>query len=245
MAWLNLLLLFGLTQTAQAPPILAEVDVPSSIPLTHQGFEQYGFSSGPDDLTPPYSSAQIRQFRDQVISYASTVEAAYPLVLKVLQPTHPVGGPITILISYRFQQAAAQTDGSRIRVNAAYAEDNPRDMGIIVHELVHVVQGYRADDPKWLVEGMADYVRYYFYEPGSSRLILRASTANYDEGYEATAGFLDWVVRNYDKDLIKDLNQQLYEGIYSDDSWLKLTGHSLTQLNLEWKSTLQHSLFSY
>ncbi len=237
MAWLNILLLARLIQTAQPPAVLVAIDVPSPVPQVHQEFEKYGFSSGPDDVTPPYSSSQIRKLRDLIISYANTVEAEYPLVAQVLHPSHATRGPISILISYRFKQAAAQTDGTRIRVNAAYAMDNPNDLGIVVHELVHVIQGYRSDAPKWLVEGMADYVRFYYFEPVTARPLnlgrLPATT-----GYTVTAQFLDWVVRTYNAKLIPQLNKALYDGVYSDEIWKGLTGKSLEQLNIEWVRTL-------
>jgi Peptidase of plants and bacteria len=231
MLWLNIILLFS--QTQSPPGILAGIEIPSEIPQTHQSFEQYGFSSGPDDVTPPYSSAVIRKLKDQVLAYGSTVETAYPLVVQVLQPTHSVRAPISIVISFRFKLAAAQTDGSRIRVNAGYALDNPNDLGLIVHELVHVVQAYRADDPKWLVEGMADYVRYYWFERSTARPVnvarLPATT-----GYKVTAQFLDWVVRTYDSKLIPQLNKALYEGVYSEEIWKEFTSKSLEELGKEW-----------
>ena len=49
-------------------------------------------------------------------------------------------------------------------------------IGSVVHELVHVVQEYgraRRENPEatrspgWLVEGLADYIRWFLYEPQS------------------------------------------------------------------------------
>ena len=39
----------------------------------------------------------------------------------------------------------------------------------MIHETCHVVQRYRGrGNPGWLVEGVADYVRFFVYEPGKA-----------------------------------------------------------------------------
>ena len=50
-----------------------------------------------------------------------------------------------------------------------YFKANPDDIGAMVHETVHCVQLYRGrGNPGWLVEGVADYVRFFKYEPGKN-----------------------------------------------------------------------------
>ncbi len=54
----------------------------------------------------------------------------------------------------------------RIVGSVKYFKANPNDVGAFVHETVHCVQSYRGrGNPGWLVEGVADYVRFFQYEP--------------------------------------------------------------------------------
>ncbi|MCF7975120.1 MAG: DUF1080 domain-containing protein, partial [Phycisphaerae bacterium] len=127
-------------------------------------------------------------------------------------------------------------------------------IGAVVHEMVHVVQQYgrarRTRDnvtrtPGWLVEGLTDYIRWYLYEPmsqGAEISQARLSRARYDASYRVTANFMDWVIRNYDKDLIKTLNAAAREGRYTEEIWKTSTGKSLDDLNTAWKVYLQDKI---
>ena len=85
-----------------------------------------------------------------------------------------------------------------------YFKDHPDDIGAMVHETVHVVQRYRTrNNPGWLVEGIADYVRFYKYEPGKLRP-LNPNRAKYDGSYKVTAQFLAYLSDKYDKEIVRD-----------------------------------------
>jgi hypothetical protein len=58
--------------------------------------------------------------------------------------------------------------------------------------LAHVVQQYKTrGNPSWLVEGIADYMRWFHFEPPTHRPKLRNPvTAKYTDSYQTTAGFL-------------------------------------------------------
>jgi len=72
--------------------------------------------------------------------------------------------------------------------------------------------------PGWVTEGLADYVRWYLYEPQSKGTIIRdASQAKYDASYRVTANFFDWVVTTHDKDLLRKLNTAGREASYSEE----------------------------
>ncbi len=68
--------------------------------------------------------------------------------------------------------------------------------GAVVHEMVHVVQHYHsARNPSWLVEGIADYVRWFKYEPETHGADVRDPALKaciYDDSYRVTANFLDF-----------------------------------------------------
>lgn len=134
----------------------------------------------------------------------------------------------------------ASAGGGNININAQWAGKNRQEaVGAVIHELAHIVQSYTGGAPGWLVEGIADYVRWFLYEPQTQGARLTRHNighARYDSSYRISANFIDWVIQTYDKDgtfLIK-LNTALRERNYTDDFWQKMTGKNLTELNDAW-----------
>jgi hypothetical protein len=150
----------------------------------------------------------------------------------------------------------AATSGTNIECNANWFQRNLKTeaKGAVVHELVHVVQQYgrarRKTDgghrpPGWLVEGIADYIRWYLYEPESRGAeVARKSLprARYDGSYRVSANFLNWATEKYDREIVSKLNAALREGRYREELWNELTGHTIKELSDEWMSHLQQKL---
>src|SRR5262249_47274710 len=57
----------------------------------------------------------------------------------------------------------AQTQGNTITVKGPWVRNHPEDFGVVIHEMVHVIQSYPSggNKPGWLVEGIADYIRWW------------------------------------------------------------------------------------
>jgi basic secretory peptidase family protein len=133
----------------------------------------------------------------------------------------------------------AATSGDRIVGSPSYFKSHLDDFGAMVHETVHVVQQYRTgNNPGWLVEGIADYIRFYKYEPRRARS-PRPDQAKYDGSYRVTAAFLNFVSKKYDKEIVRKLNQSMREGEYKEEIWQVLTKKNLSELNSEWKASLR------
>lgn len=98
----------------------------------------------------------------------------------------------------------------------------------MIHEMVHIIQGYR-NGPGWLVEGIADYVRYYIYEPNRAPSKPGPSN-NYTDGYGVTAYFLNYIVTRVRNDMVFVTNKNMREGKYVDSVWQDLTGKQLNTL---------------
>jgi Peptidase of plants and bacteria len=124
----------------------------------------------------------------------------------------------------------AYTGGRTITISANWIKKNPDDYGMVVHELTHVVQAYPPSKAGWLVEGIADYVRFYKYEPQTKLGPLDTRTASYRDGYRTTARFLAWVERTHDRALVNKLNRALRRGEYRDALFRDYTGKSLDDL---------------
>ena len=184
------------------------------------------------------------------------VKEWYPKIVALL-PSEKYEAPrsFSITISPRMRGVAA-TRGTQIQCSADWFRRNLHGeaKGAVVHELVHVVQQYgrarRANPnatrpPGWLVEGIADYIRWFLYEPESRGAEITAaniSKARYDMSYRGSANFLNWVAERHDRKLVTKLNAALREGRYKDDLWSDYSRRTLAELGDEWKGELQRRL---
>ncbi len=130
--------------------------------------------------------------------------------------------------------------GTRIVASADHFRRHRKDDdGAILHETVHVAQGYRRGPrPGWLVEGISDYVRFFKWEPEKLGRIDPA-TARYDRGYRVTAASLAYLVERYDREINRRLNRALRAGEYDDDLFRQFTGKTVQELDEEWRATLR------
>ena len=168
----------------------------------------------------------------------------YPLIVAMLPGdgyTAPKNFSITFTEKYK---GVAMTAGNRIEGNPAWYRTQLQGeaLGSLVHELVHVAQGFRrVRPPGWLVEGIPDYIRWYLYEPESKGCEIppkRAATARHDASYRVSANFLNFVIGKYDKDLVKDFNAAMREGRYDAELWKTRTTHTVEELAEEWRKSL-------
>jgi hypothetical protein len=168
-------------------------------------------------------------------------EAYYATIEKMLPSdgyTPPNKVTITFLPAEEGKPYVAYTSAKGIFCDPDYYTKNPNDVGSIIHELVHVDQHYTLGKrPGWLTEGIADWVRWFHYEPANKRPHPKGDKAKYDGSYQTTAAFLEWTSNKYDKDLVKKLNAACRQAHYSDKIWKDLTGKSLEDLGAEWKAS--------
>ncbi|QVL35001.1 discoidin domain-containing protein [Telmatocola sphagniphila] len=133
----------------------------------------------------------------------------------------------------------AYASGSRIVGSVKFFKSHPEDMGAFVHETVHVVQQYRTrGNPGWLVEGIADYIRFFKYEPGKAGR-LNAERARYNGSYRTTAAFLNYLSEKYDPLIVQKLNKMLREGEYKEEAFQVLTKKTVQELDEEWRASLK------
>lgn len=146
----------------------------------------------------------------------------------------------------------AYASGSTISMNAEWfrGQLNREARGAVVHEMVHIVQGYpgrnrRVRDvmapPGWIVEGIPDYIRWFLYEPqtkGAQLSPQALAEARHDASYRTSANFIDWVIRRHPLDgkLLEQLNAAARQGKYSPETWKELTGKSEEELAEAWRT---------
>jgi hypothetical protein len=106
--------------------------------------------------------------------------------------------------------------------------------------LTHVVQAYhKGNVPGWLTEGIADYIRWFKYEPQSKRPHPNPDKAKYSDSYRTSAAFLNWAAETYDKDLVVKINAACRRGEYNEELWKKYTGRTLAELGDAWIESLR------
>lgn len=182
---------------------------------------------------------QLKQIESFAKKSNALAKAWYPKIVAILGEGPPeTPKQVTILMDLDYDGVAA-TGGTEIHVSVKYVHKHLDDLGMIVHELTHVVQGYPKYDPVWLVEGIADYVRFFHYEPVEKRPHPNPNKANCRDSYRTTAAFLDWASHRYDAELLKKLNHALHTGTYTEALFQQATGKDLDQLNTEWIASLR------
>ncbi len=181
------------------------------------------------------------------------VQTWYPKLVAML-PSDGFEASTNLTLRFRDDMGGtpASASGNRLNLNSGWfrKELDREALGAVVHELVHVVQDYgrarrmnpaATRTPGWVVEGIADYIRWFLYEPesrGAEITPSRASRARYDASYRVTANFMDWVARKYDAQLVRKLNAAAREGRYAESLWQEWTGRPLPELGSEWREAL-------
>lgn len=156
----------------------------------------------------------------------------YPIICRFLATDEWTRPKDIVLAFRRGLNVPALTGGTRMEFDAQWITDHPDDFGMVIHELTHVIQAYPAagDKPGWLVEGIADYIRLYKYEPEVPRPHIDRATAKWTDGYRTTAAFLAWTCARYDRRLVHMLDKALRNGAYSEALWTQVTGKKLEEL---------------
>jgi Peptidase of plants and bacteria len=151
----------------------------------------------------------------------------YPKILTRLE-SKDKPRPVTLVFK-KDKKGIAWTVKDTITISADWIKKHPDDFGMVIHELTHVVQAYPANDAGWLVEGIADYIRYHHFEPRKGEPHVDAKSS-YKEGYGTAAAFLAWVEKTQDKTIIVRLNTALHDGKYKPEIFKDATGKDLDAL---------------
>jgi hypothetical protein len=169
----------------------------------------------------------------------------YPKIVELL-PSEKFAAPEKFTIIFREDMnGVAYCSGTSINCAARWyrTQLDKEGLGSIVHEMVHVVQQYprsrnAGGKPGWLVEGLADYIRWHLYEPPAARRKLNPLTAKYTDSYHTTGAFLAYLVDQKGSDVITKLNAALRQGTYTADTWTAVAGATVDDLWAEFVKTL-------
>src|SRR5262245_35053714 len=211
------------------PLVIREIKIDSDPPVSAFKY--------PVELALDVSDApEMKEWGEKVVRIC---ERSYPMINDELKSDgFKPATQITMTLKKDYRGVAA-TGGTRITGSAKFFQDHPDDVGAMVHETVHVVQRYRTrNNPGWLVEGIADYVRFFKFEPGKIGR-NNPDRVRYNGSYRVTAAFLNYATENYDKDLVKKLNKAMCDGEYKEDLWKEFTKKTVQELDEECRASLK------
>jgi hypothetical protein len=176
-------------------------------------------------------TSAVPELNEWGLQAKALVEEWYPRIVNMI-PTKGFEPPREIKITLRkSDQGIADTSGTHIRVSSGWIEKHPEDIGLVFHELVHVIQNYGPTRQGWLVEGIADYLRWAIYEgKPQSWFALPNRADGYRQGYQVTAGFLLWLECDLAPGIVNKLNTALRTKRYEESIFEAETGMDIAAL---------------
>lgn len=167
---------------------------------------------------------------------APTVRTWYPKIVDAI--SSPAAAPKKVTIAFKSGiNVPAYCTRAKVVLNTQWIKDNPNDIGCPIHELVHFVQNGYRNTPGWICEGIADYIRFYLFEPESNGTILDVKNIRYDGSYRISANFIAFVEKKH-PGTVRELNYLCHRGKYDGDAfWRRRTGMGVEDLAKEWKAS--------
>ncbi len=158
----------------------------------------------------------------------------YPRICNLL-PTKGFVAPSKVHLRIRkSDKGVAGTAGNKIGVMSHWIEEHPEDVGVVVHEVVHVIQAYPDANPGWVTEGIADYIRWAIYDgKPQSWFPVGEKFDGYKAGYRVSAGFLLWLETDAAPGIVKKLNTHMRLGTYDESVFERESEMTLEEL---WQS---------
>ncbi len=178
---------------------------------------------------------QVLDINEWSLKAKKLTEAWFPKIQKILGATNPKP---KVTLSFERYDGIAGTAGDHIAFNVGWIEKHPDDFGMVIHELVHVVEAYPKYDPSWLIEGFADYIRYFIYEPEKKVVKIDPKRANYKNGYGDAAALVNYVEQKH-PGFVKKAHKAMRESTYKDALWIEWTGKTVDENWKEFLSTLE------
>jgi hypothetical protein len=174
-------------------------------------------------------TAAVRAWADEA---ARVVTEWWPQVAHLLA-TDDFHSPEQLTLTFKKElKGPAHRTADGLFISVPWITAHPDDFGMIIHEMTHAIQDYHGapKDAGWLVEGIADYIRYWHYEPELPRRGIDLMKASYRDGYSTTGAFLAWIVAKYDRRTVRRLDAALRAGKYTDAIFEEITGKALDPL---------------
>lgn len=165
-----------------------------------------------------------------------TAKEWHPRIVNLLLSDGFVVHEQIVLRIKKSKKGIAGTSGAKITIHSNWVDSHPEDLGLVIHELVHVVQRYPKHEPGWITEGIADYIRWAIYEGKPLKEFpVPDQPQAFRGGYQVAAGFFLWLETHRSAGIVRQLNRIQRGGGYRED-WVKeKTGASWKELWHEYR----------
>jgi len=181
-------------------------------------------------LAMSVDTSEVPEMAEWAAHARSLCEKSFTMILEHLG-SPGFEPPTKVRLIFKRGKGIAATSGDVITCMEGWFHAHPDDYGAVVHELCHVVQAYGGKPvPGWVTEGIADYVRWFNYEPANRRPRVDPARAKYTQGYQVTAAFFDWIVRTKDKTFVNRLNDAARKGQYKPELFGEYAGKPVDAL---------------
>ena len=246
----------GSTPNAKSFAYCTPLRVASSLKLKAACFKADGTSSAPVEVectrnapdkkepgAKPSAAinvdfSQTPDLKDWALRAQKDADEYYPVIAEKLSGEGFEAPRQITFIFIKAPKGIAYTVDKTITFVEGWIQAHPKDTGTVIHELTHVIQAYKGKVPGWLTEGIADYIRWWNWEPATKRGRVDPLHAKYTNGYNDTAAFLFWIESTYDKQFVNKINQDLRKGTYDDELFNKYAGKHLPELWTEFIASL-------
>lgn len=178
-------------------------------------------------------SSATPELASRVESLVQVVETWHGKICSILAVDQTVAPRKIFLLTEKDGEAnrPATTSGNKITLYEDYFSKYSDEKGVVVHELVHVIQSYPCNKFPWVTEGIADYIRFACFEERALRAFPICSKRNgYAEGYQHAAGFFLWLEAYKSPGIVRKLNESMRGQRYSNRLFEQEAGKSLTAL---------------
>lgn len=215
----------GPAPSSDGPPLGTTLGATAQA-LAQASYEFGDFTVNVDNRDPALSEQTI-------LDLVNTFFILYPHLRARYNPDAPLDVDFVFTPSHPYPASAWDNE---ITFSSTWMIDHPQDWDIVTHESMHVVQ-FGSSGPGWLIEGIADHVRneYGVNNAAAGWQLTDDPSKYYNGGYGHTALFLIWVEQHYRASLVDDLTSAMLDGVYSEQTWVTLTGKTVEQLWNEYR----------
>ncbi|HEY0454954.1 MAG TPA: basic secretory protein-like protein [Verrucomicrobiae bacterium] len=202
-------------------------------------------AADPIDFIGTIDTSRAPEMRNLAADARRIANAAYPRIKELfasLDSKFPKRFDITFEKKLKRDNRGV-THGNKITLSAEWLAQNPNSLGyVLTHEIAHVAQNYKwyraPKTPFYWVEGLADYACYKIGETNDWWCPeCGAEYPHYTSGYRCTVAFLLFLDATFGPAIVRQLNQALARGTFSESFFRQNTGSSLDQLWLSFQKT--------
>ena len=169
---------------------------------------------------------------------AALAEEWHPRFENLLADGSPAAPNKIHLVIKDSDKGVAHASGGTITIMSGWIEKQLDDLGLVPHEVVHIVQNYPGGSEFWVVEGIADYLRWAIYEGKPPAWFpVDPKPDGYRAGYRVAGGFLLWLESVKAPGIVRRLNTALRKREYRPELVEQWAGAPLGTLYQEYCAT--------